>query len=218
MVDGEYGVKNYEVKPKEPKIVDANYTPSVDNLSAKDFLQIYLETLKYQDPFQQTDISKSMDDMVKLNQIRYFSEIMGFTEGLKAWMNQMTFINSLNFIGKEFVFKTDTVDTLKGGKYYVLSSEELTDVKVQILDGDEVIKEMEMDLSEGLNEIDVSDLPTGQFSVKLKRQDTEITGWQLGYLDKISAVGILDGELSFDLESGRKASAGDIIYAGGNAT
>ncbi len=215
MIDKEYGVKNYEVKPKEPKIVDANYVQSVDSMSAEDFMQIYLETLKYQDPFKQTDISKSIDDMVKLNQIRYFSEVMSFMEGLTAWMNQMTFVNSLNFIGREFVFKTETLDTIKGGQYYILSSEELTDVKVQILDGEEVIKEITMDVKKGLNSIDISDLPQGQFTVKLTRQDTEVVGWQLGFMDKIAAVGILEGELMFDLESGRKSSADAIIYAGG---
>jgi flagellar basal-body rod modification protein FlgD len=215
MVDTDYKLKDYEVKPKEPKVVDADYVQSVDSLSAQDFMQIYLETLKYQDPFQQTDISKSIDDMVKLNQIRYFSEVMSFMEGLTAWMNQITFVNSLNFVGKEFVFKTDTIDTLKGGNYYILSSEELTGVKVQILDGEEVIKEIEMDIKKGLNSLDIGDLPKGQFTVKLTRQDTEVVGWQLGFLDKITAVGILEGELMFDLESGRKSSADAIIYAGG---
>lgn len=215
MIDKEYGVKNYEVKPPEPKVVGADYVQSVDTLSAQDFMQIYLETLRYQDPFKQTDISKSIDDMVKLNQIRYFSEVTSFMDGLKSWMNQMTFINSLNFIGREFVFKSDLLDTVKGGQYYILSSEELSDVKVQVLDGEEVVKEMNMNLSRGLNPLDISDLPTGQFTVKLTKQDTEVVGWQLGFIDKVSAVGIMEGELMFDLESGRQSSASNIIYAGG---
>ena len=205
----------YEVKPPEPKIVGPDYVQSFDNMSAEDFMKIYLETLRFQDPFRQQDLSKSLEDVVKLNQIRFYTEMKQFMEGLTAWMNQMTFMQTINLIGREFVFATDTLDTLKGGDYYILSGEKVEGVKVRIYDGDELIKEIEMDLEKGLNPIDISDLPRGQFTVKIFKGDYEISGWQLGYKDTIKFAGIVNGDLVLDLLSGRQASASQIIYTGG---
>ncbi len=101
----------YDVKPKEPKLLPPDYTQGVDNITSEDFLKIYMETLKYQDPFQQQDLSKMLDDMVKLNQVKYFNDVRGFLEGLKGWLNQMTMLSSLALIGKEIVFATDKVWT-----------------------------------------------------------------------------------------------------------
>ena len=103
---------------------------------------------------------------MKLNQIKFYTDMKTFMESFKAWMNQMTFMQTISLIGKEFVFSTDTVDALKGGDYQILSGEKVEDVVVKIYDGDEVIKEISMDLEKGLNPLDVSDLPKGQFTVK----------------------------------------------------
>jgi len=204
-----------QVNQKEVKILPKDYVQSVENMSATDFLKIYLETLRYQDPFNQTDISKSLDDMVKINQIKYFTEMKQFLESLKAWMNQMTFLNTATLIGKEFIFKTDVLDTIKRDKYYILSPENVDGAKVRIYDGDELIKEIKMDLKKGLNELDVSDLPKGQFSVKILSGDNEITGWQLGFKDKINAVSILNGDLYLEISEGNLISSDKIIYVGG---
>ncbi len=206
---------SYEVKPPEPKIVGPDYVQSFDNMSATDFMKIYIETLKFQDPFRQQDLSKSLEDVVRLNQVRFYTDMKQFMESFTAWMNQMTFMQTINLIGKEFVFSTETLDTLKGGDYYILSGERVSDVKVKIYDGDEVIKEMEIDLEKGLNPIDISDLPKGQFTVKVFKGDFEVPGWQLGYKDAVKSAGIVNGELMLDLLSGRQASASQIIYTGG---
>ncbi len=209
-------VKNpYDIKPPEPKVVGPDYVQSFDNMSANDFMKIYLETLKYMDPFKQQDLSKSLEDVVKLNQVRFYTEIQTFMDSFKAWMNQITFMQTINLIGKEFVFSTDTVDTLKGGEYYLLVGERVEGVKVRIYDGDEVIKEIDMDLDKGLNLIDTSDLPKGQFSVKVFKGDYELTNWELGFKDTVRSAGILNGELVLDLLSGRQASSSQIIYTGG---
>ncbi|RME13534.1 MAG: hypothetical protein D6804_00135, partial [Aquificota bacterium] len=104
----------YHIKPPEPKVLPKNYTQGVDNLSSDDFLKIYMETLKYQDPFQPQDLSKMLEDMTRLNQVKYMNDMRSFMEGLKGWFNQITLLSGLNLIGKEFVFSTDRVDTLKG--------------------------------------------------------------------------------------------------------
>lgn len=206
----------YEPSVKnEPTILPSDYVQSVDNMSAEDFLKIYLETLRYQDPFNQTDISKSLDDMVKINQIKYFTEMQQFLENLKAWMNQMTFLNTTTLIGKEFIFQTNTLDTIQRDSYYIISDEDYSNVKVRIYDGEELIKEITMDLKKGLNQIDVSELPNGQFTVKIFHGDIELTGWSLGFKDTVKAVGIMNGELTLDLSSGLMISSDRIIYAGG---
>ena len=209
------GVSPYEVRPPQPRVVGPDYVQSFDTMSAEDFMRIYLETLRFQDPFNQQDLSKSLEDMVKLNQIRFYTDMRMFMEGFTAWMNQITFLQTINLIGKEFVFATDTLDTIKGGEYYILSGERIEGVKVRIYDGDELVKEIDMDLEKGLNAIDISDLPRGQFTVKIFKGDLEITNWQLGYKDTVKSAGIVNGELILDLLSGRQASASDIIYTGG---
>ncbi len=209
-------VKNpYNIKPPEPEIVGPDYVQSFDNISANDFMKIYLETLKFMDPFKQQDLSKSLEDVVKLNQIRFYTEFQTFMESLKAWMNQITFMQTIGLIGKEFVFSTDMIDTLKGGEYYILSGERVSGVKIKIYDGEEVIKEIPIDLEKGLNLVDISDLPKGQFTVKVFKGDYEVPGWQLGFRDMVKSAGIINGELVLDLLSGRQATSSQIIYAGG---
>lgn len=205
----------YNIKPPEPKILPKDYTQGVDNLSPRDFLKIYLETLKYQDPFQPQDLSKMLEDMTRLNQIRYMNDMKTFIEGLKGWFNQITLLSSLNLIGKEFVFSVDRLDTVKGGQYYLISSEEIKGATLRIMDGDEVVKEVKVDLNRGLNPIATGDLPKGQFDIKLIKHGLPVEGVSLGYLGKVKSVNILNGELLFELESGELVSPSRLIYAGG---
>ncbi|GAB6066534.1 flagellar hook assembly protein FlgD [Aquifex pyrophilus] len=197
------------------KILPPDYVQDVSSMSAQDFLKIYLETLRYQDPFNQTDISKSLDDMVKINQVKYFTEMKQFLESLKLWMNQMTFLNTVNLIGKEFIFKTDILDTIKRDTYYIVSDDDKGEVSVRIYDGDEVIKEFRLELKRGINELDVSSLPDGQFTVKVFKEGNEVNGWVLGFKDSIKSVGIINNELILDLSSGVSVSSDRIIYVGG---
>ncbi|EDP76581.1 flagellar hook assembly protein [Hydrogenivirga sp. 128-5-R1-1] len=204
-----------DVKPPEPKIVGPDYVQSFDNMSANEFMKIYLETLKFQDPFKQQDLSKSLEDVVKLNQVKFYTDMKGFMDNFVAWMNQVTFMQTINLIGKEFVFASDTLDTVKGGEYYILSGERVRGVTAKIYDGEELIKEVEIDLERGLNLLDTSALPKGQFTVKLFKGDYELPGWQLGFKDAVKSAGIVNGELMLDLLSGRQVSSSQIIYTGG---
>ncbi len=199
---------------REPKIVGPDYVQSVDNLTAEDFMKIYLETLRFQDPFRQQDLSKSVEDIVRLNQIRFFTDMKFFVETFTSWMNQITFMQSISLIGKSFVFATDAVEPNSGLEYYLVSTEEIDSVKVQILEGEEVVKEISTDLKKGLNSLDLSDLPPGKYTVKVVSGDVEVTDVMLGFKDRVSSVGILGGELLLDLESGKQVSAGQIIYVG----
>ncbi len=205
----------YDVEPFQPKVVGPDYVQSFDNLSAEDFMRIYIETLRFQDPFRQNDLSKVIEDTVRLNQIKFFTDMRRFLDTLSVWMNQMTFLQTVNLLGKTFVFRTDLLDTVKGGEYYIVSGERLEGVKVRIYDGEELVKEIEMDLERGLNKLDISDLPKGQFTVRIFKGDFEVTeGWELGFMDTVRAVGIVNGELMLELLSGRQVPASEIVYAG----
>ncbi len=206
------GINNPAVQ--EPRIVGPDYVQSFDNLTAEDFMKIYLETLRYQDPFRQQDISKSVEDVVRLNQIRFFTDMKFFMDSFTTWMNQITFMQTINLIGKDFVFASDRLDNTGGVQYYLVSGERVEGVTVQILDGEEVVKEFTMDLDRGLNPLDLTDLPTGQYSLRVLKDDFDVSGVQLGFRDTVRSVGILGGELLLELASGRQISAGQIIYVG----
>ncbi|RMH81012.1 MAG: flagellar hook assembly protein FlgD [Acidobacteria bacterium] len=205
----------YQIKPPEPKVVSKDYTQGVDNLTSDDFLKIYMETLRYQDPFEQKDFSKMLEDMARLNEIKHFNDIRNFLEGLKGWFNQMTFLSSLSLIGKDFVFSAQDVDTLKGGEYFLLSSEDLKGVSVKLMDGEDVVKEYKLDIKRGLNTLDLSDLPKGRFGIKIFKDGVELGDVALGYRSKVVSVSILKGELFFELENGRLVSPSSIIHSGG---
>jgi flagellar basal-body rod modification protein FlgD len=202
-------------KPQEPKVLPPNYTPGVDSLTSEDFLKIYMETLRYQDPFQAQDLSKMLDDMVKLNQVRFFNDMRSFTEGLKALFNQSTLISSLSLVGKDVVFSTEKVNTVKGGQYYLLSPEDVSQATVKFFDGDQVVKEIRIDLRKGLNELDLDGLPRGQFQVKVFKDGLEYPNVQLGIKGSIKAAAVMNGQLLFELLDGSMIDPSKIIYLGG---
>ncbi|RMH05298.1 MAG: hypothetical protein D6699_03565, partial [Aquificota bacterium] len=70
-----------------------------------------------------------------------------------------TLLSGMSLVGKELVFSTNSIDTVKGGKYYLLSSQEVKDATVKIMDGDTTVKELKVDLKRGLNTLDLSGLP-----------------------------------------------------------
>jgi flagellar basal-body rod modification protein FlgD len=202
-------------KPQEPKVLPPNYTPGVDSLTSEDFLKIYMETLRYQDPFQAQDLSKMLDDMVKLNQVRFFNDMRSFTEGLKALFNQSTLISSLSLVGKDVIFSTEEVNTVKGGQYYLLSPENISQATVKFFDGDQVVKEIKIDLKRGLNELNLEGLPRGQFQVKVFKDGLEYPNVQLGIKGSIKAAAIMGGQLLFELLDGSMIDPSKIIYLGG---
>lgn len=203
------------LRPESPQVLPKDYVQSVENMSASDFLKIYLETLRFQDPFNQTDLSKSLEDMVRIQQIQYFTDMKTFLEELKGWLNQITFLNTATLIGKEFLFRTDTLDTIKRDTYYLISDGDYEDVKVRIYDGEELVKEIEISLKKGVNELDVSELPEGQFRVEFLRNGLPVEDIVLAFKDSVKAVGIINQDLVLDLASGISVGADRIVYVGG---
>ncbi len=201
-------------KGPEPKIVGPDYVQSFDNLSAEDFMKIYLETLKFQDPFRQQDISKSVEDVVRLNQIRFFTDTKSFMENFISWMNQLSFMQSVSLIGKSLLLRTETVDTSSGTEYYLLADKEVKGVKVRFMQEGEIVKEITLDLKKGLNRLDLGGLPQGEFSIQIEKEGEDLSGISLGFKDTVKSVGIVGGKLILDLGSGEQVSSDQIIYVG----
>jgi flagellar basal-body rod modification protein FlgD len=82
-----------------------------------------------------------LDDMVKLNQVKFFNDIRSFTEVLKVLFNQLTLISSLSLVGKDVIFSTEEVNTVKVGQYYLLSPEDVSQATFKFFDGEQWVSE-----------------------------------------------------------------------------
>jgi flagellar basal-body rod modification protein FlgD len=130
------------------EIYDANYDNA--EMGQDDFLQVLLANFKYQDPFETQDISKFIDNTVKLREL----EIMNnFENSVKALNDNNTlFLNSANLIDKNIVYKGDRL-YIEDGKAYVEFSvkENADEAEVYIYDdnGQKIAEESFRDLKVG---------------------------------------------------------------------
>ncbi len=83
------------------------------------------------------------------------------------------------------------------------------------MDGEEVVKEVKLDLEKGLNPLNIADLPKGQFTVKLYKDGLELSDVVLGVKDSIRSASVIRGELLFELASGLLVDPSKIIHVGG---
>ncbi len=86
---------------EEIKVYDANYDNS--QIDQEGFLRVLLASFQYQDPFEAQDISKFIDNTVKLRQL----EVMkGFEDSVsKLSGNDALFISATNMIGKKVIYE-----------------------------------------------------------------------------------------------------------------
>jgi flagellar basal-body rod modification protein FlgD len=118
-------------------------------------------------------------------------------------------------VGKDVIFSTEVVNTVKGGQYYLLSPENISQATVKFFDGDQVVKEIRIDLKKGLNELNLGGLPRGQFRVKVFKDGLEYPSVQLGIKGSIKAAAVMNGQLLFELSDGSMIDPSKIIYLGG---
>lgn len=118
-------------------------------------------------------------------------------------------------VGKDAIFSTGEVNTVKGGQYYLLSPENISQATVKFFDGDQVVKEIKIDLKKGLNELSLDGLPKGQFRVKVFKDGLEYPNVQLGIRGSIKAAAVMNGQLLFELLDGSMIDPSKIIYLGG---
>ncbi|BCD61866.1 flagellar basal-body rod modification protein FlgD [Nitratiruptor sp. YY08-26] len=95
---------------KEIKVYDANYDNS--QIDQEGFLKVLLTSFQYQDPFEAQDITKFIDNTVKLREL----EVMkNFEDSVNALNNNNTlFMNATNLIGKKVLYKGDNTYVLNG--------------------------------------------------------------------------------------------------------
>ena len=83
--------------------VDGNtYTTQVinDQLTNKDFLRLFLEELKSQDPTKPMDADKLLDNQLKMNQIQANNEMINSLKTLSQTYKTSLLANAVNFINK----------------------------------------------------------------------------------------------------------------------
>ena len=100
---------------KEIEVFDANYDRS--EMDQEGFLKVLLTSFQYQDPFETQDISKFIDNTVKLREL----EVMRKFEDSVAMLsnNDTLFLNTTNLIGQKVLYRGDET-YVEGGKSEVL--------------------------------------------------------------------------------------------------
>ncbi len=99
---------------KKIELYEANFDNS--KMDQEGFLEVLLTSFKYQDPFETQDISKFIDNTVKLREL----EIMNNFEKSVAALNSgdALFLSSTNMIGQDVLYKGDML-YVEDGKGYV---------------------------------------------------------------------------------------------------
>lgn len=201
-----------------PKInvVPPGTQQSLFNLSTSAYMQIYTTELQYQDPTSSSgnDVTSMIDATIQLQQIGYYTVAQQQMQALEALMSQMTMLNSVNMIGKEFVFSTSGIDTTKNVQYYIDSPTSASNVTVTILNGNTPVKTLNLSLSAGLNPLNLSGLPPGQYGVQITANGVPDTNVKLGLADIVQSVNLSGTNLELTLQSGLVEPSSNIIYAG----
>ncbi len=197
-------------------VVPSSSQQSLYNLSTSAYMQIYTTELQYQDPTSSSgnDITSMIDATIQLQQIGYYNMAEQQSQALEALMSQMTMMNSVNMIGKDFVFSTSGIDTTKNLQYYLDTSTSASNVTVTVLNGNTPVKTMNVSLTAGLNPISFSGLPPGQYGIQITSNGVVDPNVKLGLADIVQSVNLSGTNLELTLQSGLVEPSSNIIYAG----
>jgi flagellar basal-body rod modification protein FlgD len=197
-------------------VVPPGTQQSLMNLSASAYMEIYTTELKYQDPDSSSgnDVTSMINATVQLQQIGYYSMAQQQTQALEALLSQMTTLNSVNMIGKEFVFSTSGIDTTKNVSYYLDAPTSMSNVTVEIMNSNTPVKTITMSLTAGLNPLSLSGLQPGQYGVQILSNGIPNQNVQLGLADTVQSVNMSGTNLDLTLQSGLTEPSTNIIYAG----
>jgi flagellar hook assembly protein FlgD len=192
------------------RYVDKNYNPY--NISTEKFLSIYLKMLELQDPTEPLNIKDMIQQNYQLQQISFLTR-------LEQTMKTLTQNQILNYItqsafliGKKAVFKTETI-TNPSQNYVLISPEDYTNVEVSIVDTDsgKVVKTFKTDLKEGLNDLDLSDLPLGNYTVQVSYNGQNLDKVILGEEATVNYVSLAGEQPVLGTSTGEKLLS-DIVY------
>lgn len=197
-------------------VVPPGSQTTLNNLSASDYMQIYMTELQYQDPTSSSgnDLTSMINATVQLQQIGFYSMEQQQTQALESLMSQMTVMNSINMIGKEFVFSTSGIDTTKNLQYYLESPTSASNITLTITNGNTPVKTLNLSLTAGLNPISLSGLPPGQYGVQITSNGVADPNVKFGLADIVQSVNLSGTNLELTLQSGLTEPSSNIIYAG----
>ena len=88
---------------KDIKVYDANYDNS--KMDQEGFFKVLLTSFQYQDPFETQDISKFIDNTVKLRELEVMKKFEDAVSALND--NNTLFLNTTNLIDKKVLYKGD---------------------------------------------------------------------------------------------------------------
>jgi len=190
--------------------VDKNYDPY--NISTEDFLKIYLTMLQNQDPTQPMNVKDMVQMNYQLQQIRFMTNLDTTLNSILQ-NQQLNFITQAAFlIGKEVVLKTNEIDN-PTENYVLISPQDYSNVSVSIIEKNsgKVVKQYTTDLQKGINNLDLKDLPAGEYLVSVTYNGQTLNDILLGLKENVSYVSLVNNQPVLGTESG-EYSLKDVVY------
>ncbi|HIC09624.1 MAG TPA: hypothetical protein EYO62_06205 [Aquificales bacterium] len=190
--------------------VDNDYNPY--DISTEDFLKIYLKMLELQDPTEPLKIEDMINQNYQLQQISFLTRLEETMQSLAA-AQRLNYVTQAGFlIGKNVVFQTDEI-TDTSLQYVLLSPENYGTVDVTITDKNtgKVVKTEQIDLVKGLNNLNVADLPAGDYTVAVYKDGNQLNDVILGISGTVEYISLINNEPMLGLPFGEKPLK-DVVY------
>lgn len=190
--------------------VDNDYNPY--DISTEDFLKIYLKMLELQDPTEPLKIEDMINQNYQLQQISFLTRLEETMQSLAA-AQRLNYVTQAGFlIGKNVVFQTDEI-TDTSLQYVLLSPENYGTVDVTITDKNtgKVVKTEQIDLVKGLNNLNVADLPAGDYTVAVYKDGNQLNDVILGISGTVEYISLINDEPMLGLPFGEKPLK-DVVY------
>lgn len=190
--------------------VDDTYDPY--DIKTKDFLKIYLKMLQLQDPTEPLKI----EDMIQQN---YLLQQISFLTNLEETMRsiieaqRLSYITQASFlIGKNAVFQEKMVKDPAAG-YVLLSPQDYSGVEVSVINTHtgKVVKTYSTDLKKGINSLDLSGLPAGEYRVTVSYNGKILKDVILGLEGTVQYISLTGNEPVLGLPFGERLLK-DVVY------
>jgi len=175
------------------RYVDRNYDPY--NISTQDFLRIYLKMLELQDPTKPMDVKDMVQMNYQLQQVRFMTNLDRTLNSLLQ-NQQLGFITQASFlIGKNVVLKTEEI-TNPSAHYVLVSPQDYSHVTISIINKNtgEVVHQYTTDLHSGINELNTSNLPAGEYLVSVSHNGQNLNNILLGLRERVSYVSLVNNQ------------------------
>ncbi len=190
--------------------VDDNYDPY--NLKTEDFLKIYLKMLELQDPTDPLNVEDMIQQTYLLQQISFLTNLEETMQSIID-TQRLSYITQASFlIGKNVVFQEKTI-TDPSANYVLLSPQDYSGVEISIIDANtgKVVKTYSADLKKGINALDLSDLPAGEYTVTVSRDGENLNDVILGLEGTVQYISLAGDEPVLGLPFGERPLK-DVVY------